>query len=101
MTGRACCGVAWEGAVSPVDAFLEGIVSGPCRERETLRSPLSGVHELRGGLREPLRYAHDEGHICDPRGPKISQPARRATDLLRKIGPGQALFLAPLSERGM
>ena len=89
------------GTVSTVAAILKGIVNGPLRERETLRSPLSGVHELRGGLREPLRYAHGEGHICDPRGPKISQPARRATDLLREFGPGQVLFLAPLSERGM
>ena len=79
----------------------EAVDNGPCHERETLRSPLSRVHELRRGLREPLRYAHREGHICDPRGPKISQPARRATDLLREFGPGQAMFLAPLSERGI
>jgi len=98
---RTSCPVAWQGAVSTVAAFLKRIVNGPCCERETLRSPLSGVHELRGGFREPLRYAHGEGHICDPRSPKISQPARRATDLLREFGPGQAVFLAPLSERGM
>jgi len=47
------------------------------------------VHELSGGLREPLREAHGEGHICDLRGPKISQPAWRATDLLREFSPGQ------------
>ena len=53
--------VAWQGAVSTVAAFLKGIVNGSCCERETLRSPLSGVHELRGGFREPLRYAHGQG----------------------------------------
>ena len=52
---RTCCAVAQQGAVSTVAAFLKGIFNGPCRERETLRSQLNVVHELRGGLREPLR----------------------------------------------
>jgi hypothetical protein len=89
------------GAVSLVAAVVKGIVNGPCRERETLRSPLSGVHELRGGQSEPLRYAHGEGHICHLRGPEISQSAGRTTDLLREFGPGQSQFLTSPIERGM